>query len=136
MRDFTKSMMSYSWAMSLFGVQQMLKLMTPSDKQRTHTAVNAFDNVTQAAEEEFSGVVKTAFTVGDNIQRGLVDLTFGILTLGGLDPSRMTRAMSDLGKQAAQGFDQSSTRESGASQATGWGPVPQPDESGERSRRS
>src|SRR5215216_2480572 len=105
MREFTKSMMSYSWAMSLFGVQQMLNVLTPQGRQQTHPATSAFDNVTQAVEEDLNGVIKATFRAGDNIQRGLVDLTFNALTLGMFDPCRMTRAASDRGRQAAQGFE-------------------------------
>ena len=46
MREFTKSMMSYTWAMSLFGVQQMFNVLRPSK------AVESFENVTGATEEE------------------------------------------------------------------------------------
>src|ERR1041384_2109439 len=121
MREFTKSMMSYSWAMSLFGVQQMLNMMTPQNRQRGHPATNAFNSVTQVTEEEFNGAIKAAFTAGDNIQRGLVDLTFGLLSFGMFDPNRMTRAAVDLGQRAAQAANPSGSQEASRSQATGWG---------------
>lgn len=102
MREFTKSMMSYTWAMSLFGVQQMVNVFRPSK------ATESFDNVTGATEEEFGGAMKAAFRAGDNLQRGLVDLTCSLFTLGGSNQgggsaSRMT---SDFGQQTADAVRQ------------------------------
>lgn len=76
MREFTKSMMSYTWAMSVFGVQQMFGVFNPAK------AAQSFDSVTKATEEELGGALKAAFHAGDNMQKGLVDVTFGVLTLG------------------------------------------------------
>jgi haloalkane dehalogenase len=73
MRGFAKSMFSFSWAVSLFGIQQTLNLLSPSK------ATKAFDNVAEAAEGEFDGWLKTVFRTGDELQRELVDLTFGLL---------------------------------------------------------
>ncbi len=82
MREFTKSMMSYTWAMSMFGVQQMVNLLTPQGGRQNHPATDAFNNVSQCTVEEMGDAMRATFRVGDNIQRGLVDLTFGVLTLG------------------------------------------------------
>ncbi|MEK6279444.1 MAG: hypothetical protein AABN95_03745 [Acidobacteriota bacterium] len=76
MREFTKSMMSYTWAMSVFGVQQMFNVFRPAK------AAQSFDSVTKVTEEELGGALKATFHAGDNIQKGLVDVTFGVLTLG------------------------------------------------------
>lgn len=59
MRDITQSMLRFSWAMSLFGVQQMANLLTPS------RAAKAFEDVTQAAEGELGQMLKGAFRAGD-----------------------------------------------------------------------
>ena len=134
MRDLTKSMMSYSWAMSVFGVQQMINLLRPSK------ATNAFEGVTQATENELGDVLKATFRAGDSIQRGLVDLSFSAFTLGGtLNPANVTNTAAGLGQRVAQGFGQaaseaSSTQTASASpqgaqaSSAGWGPIPpQPD---------
>ena len=34
MREFTKSLMSYTWAMSLFGVQQVVNVLTPKGQNQ------------------------------------------------------------------------------------------------------
>ncbi|MCA1593858.1 MAG: hypothetical protein LC754_14655 [Acidobacteria bacterium] len=105
MRDLTKSMMSYTWAMSLFGVQQMLNIMKPQRGQQ-HPATDAFNNVTQATEEEFDGVAKAAFRAGDNLQRGLVDLTFGIFSPGAFNQGGASRMSSNIGQQSADAIRQ------------------------------
>lgn len=117
MRDLTKSVMSYSWSMSLFGVQQLVNLLRPSQ------ATKAFDNVTQATEDEFGDVLKATFTVGDNLQRRLVDLSFSVFTLGGaLNPSKGTQ-----GTSAASSTQATPASGPGSQpQSTGWGPVPPP----------
>ena len=74
MRDLTKSMFSFSWAMSLFGIQQALNLFSPVK------ATKAFNEVTQAAEEEFGEALKAGFRAGDGMQRGFVDLTMRVLS--------------------------------------------------------
>lgn len=120
MRELTKSVMSYSWSMSLFGIQQVVNLLKPSQ------ATKAFDNVTQATGAEFGDVLKATFTVGDNLQRRLVDLGFGVFTVGGvLNPNNVTGGTST----------NSSTQPTSASGpgaqpgSTGWGPVPPPPDS-------
>lgn len=100
MREFTKSMMSYTWAMSLFGVQQMVNVFRPSK------AVESFDNVTDATNEELGDALKATFRAGDNLQKGLVDLTFSFLTLGMTDRRGSSGAAADLGRQSAEAMRQ------------------------------
>jgi|ERR1051325_3580523 hypothetical protein len=99
MREFTKSMTSYTWAMSLFGLQQMFNVFRPGK------ATESFNNVTKATEEEFGGAVKATFRAGDNLQRGLVDVTFGVLTLGMWDRGG-GRATSDVARQTGEALRQ------------------------------
>lgn len=100
MREFTKSMMSYTWAMSLFGVQQMANAFRPSK------ATESFDNVTKATRDEFGEVLKATFRAGDNLQRGLVDLTLGLFTFGMFDRRGASGATADVGRQSAEVFRQ------------------------------
>jgi hypothetical protein len=145
MRDLTKSMMSYGWAMSVFGLQQAVNLMMPQQGgDPAGKAARAFDDVTQATVENLEGPLKTAFNAGDKMQGGMIDSMFGGFMGAGLDPSRWMRMgnellqqMGDCGRRAAQ----SATGASGntgsgpgappaqggpapASSASGWGPMP------------
>ena len=110
MWDFTKSALSFSWAMSLFGAQQMANLFAPSK------VTKAFDEVTQATEAELGNTLKAAFKAGDVLQRGLVDVTLGVLTGQILDPRRWTEIASGVMQQSANTGQQSRQTASGG----GW----------------
>jgi len=145
MREFTKSIFSFSWAMSLFGVQQTTNLLSPAK------AAKAFDSVTEATEGQFTDVLKTTFNAGDKLQRSAIDLTLGMFTGEALNPNKWIRMASDAAKQSAEavtkgvqgvtltvrqaastaaaqgsGSDAGTAPASGttASQQQGWGPVP------------
>jgi hypothetical protein len=150
MREFTKSMTSYTWAMSVFGFQQMVNVFRPG------RATESFNNVTKATEDEFGDALKATFRAGDNLQKGFVDVTFGVLTLGmfnggGTGATREDRpqagdAVRQGGRVVNQAVDtigqsfQAATQTFGIiaqsitgsgcggsrSQPTGWGPVPPP----------
>lgn len=76
MRDLTKSMLSFSWAMSLYGLRQMACLLSP------RAAADSFDAVTRSTEDQLGAVTQSVFRAGDNLQRGMVDLMFNVMTLG------------------------------------------------------
>jgi hypothetical protein len=139
MREFTKSLFSLSWAMSLFGIQQTTNMMSPEK------AVRAFDSVTEAAQTELGEMMKSTFQAGDKLQRAAVDLTLGPLSGESLNPSKWTRMASDMAKQTTDVMTKgirdvaSSVQQSGgnsgerdsaagaaatASQRQGWGPMP------------
>jgi len=122
-RDLTKSMLSFSWGMSLFGVTQLINSMTPEK------ATGAFNAVTRATEAQLSDMLKGAFKAGDQLQRNMVDMTFGMLTLDALNPSRMMKMASDVMQQTTGASGQGSQARSAGSagQAMGWEPVPPPD---------
>ncbi|HSE19886.1 MAG TPA: hypothetical protein VLB46_22685 [Pyrinomonadaceae bacterium] len=75
MRDFFKSALRFSWAMSLFGVQQLENLIADSSQGQDKT-VTAFETIAQATEEQLTGVVKDTFKAGDRLQSGIVDSMF------------------------------------------------------------
>ena len=106
-RDLTKSMLSFSWAMSLFGVEQLTNTLIPQrPSQPTHRATAAFNAVTQATEEQLDGMLKGVFKAGDQLQRGIVDLMFGFLSLEAFNPSQMMRMTSDTMRQTTGAFGQ------------------------------
>src|SRR5262249_34272993 len=77
MREFTKALLSYSLATSLFALKQMQNLITPSDPDKHRgPATKALDSVTNATTNQFGGTLKSLFGAVDNVQRGLVSLTF------------------------------------------------------------
>lgn len=90
MRDLTKSINSFSWAISLFGLDQMMNLLRPSK------AAAAFDAVTDATERQLGDVMKSTFRAGDNMQRAMVDMTMGFMSMEAMDPRRWTRMAGDV----------------------------------------
>jgi hypothetical protein len=118
-RDLTKSMLSFSWGMSLFGAKQFANILMPEK------ATASFNAVTQATEAQLGDVLKGAFRAGDQLQKGLVDISFSFLTLEALNPSQMMKMVSDMMRQTAGTFGQG--MQGGASgpqeKSTGWGPV-------------
>jgi hypothetical protein len=95
-RDLTKSMSSYAWAMSVYGVQQMFNLMSPQK------AAESFDKVTGAAVNEMGHSLRDTFHVGDRIQRGMVDMMMGGLTMFGMDPGEWAKRGSSMLQQSVE----------------------------------
>ena len=80
MRQFTKSLGSFSWAMSLFGLKQLADMMTPQDPAGTSEAgagPAALDAMAQAAHEHLGDGYKEAFKSGDQMFRAMVDMMLG-----------------------------------------------------------
>jgi len=77
MRELTKSMFSLSWAMSLFGLEQMAGLLSPANRSAA-----SFETVIRNTQEQLRPALRSTFQTGDNLQRRLVDLTFSLFTLG------------------------------------------------------
>jgi len=134
MRELTKSMMSYTWAMSMFGVQQMVNLLTPGNGDLWGKAADAFDNVTDATTKTFGGAMTETFKAGESLQQGVIDIIFGGLTEG-LNPNRWIR----LGRGVAQRTGETTLNTTqapspaadvspgslGSASASGdWGPMP------------
>ncbi len=76
MRDLTRSVASFTWAMSLFGVEQMANLMSP------RRAVDAFGAVARSAEGALGPGLRSAFETGDRLQKAMVDASFSLVGLG------------------------------------------------------
>jgi hypothetical protein len=91
MRELTKSMFSFSWAMPLYGMKQMLNLSFPRDMSRPFgEAADGFEAVTDAMRKQLGPTMRSLFDAGDQIQRGLVDAMLS-LGMGAFDPNAMMR---------------------------------------------
>jgi haloalkane dehalogenase len=129
MWDLAKSVLSFSWAMSLFGLQQMANLFAPSG------ATKGFQDLTRAAEAELNNPLKSVFQAGDALQKGFVDYTRGALTGQAFDRSfragsapvspfpgsthQEPQPLSGMPPQWAQPDDAAASRPE-----EGWGPMP------------
>jgi hypothetical protein len=103
MRELTKSTLSAGLAMLLFGMQAMLNTFRRSEDGGRSLAAEDFDAITQAMVDRTGDILRETFQVGDKLQRGLVDMTFGLLTLA---PLRSGGGMSSMGDATRQATDE------------------------------
>lgn len=107
-RDLTKSAVSFSLGMTIFGIQQVANIFTPqSPSQPTHSATLAFNHMAKSAEEKLGETLKGAFRASDTLQRGLIEITFGFMTLEGFNPSQLLKTLSNITKQSADALRKS-----------------------------
>ncbi|HKG78257.1 MAG TPA: hypothetical protein VKA78_02535 [Pyrinomonadaceae bacterium] len=82
MRNLIKSSLRFSWAMSLFGIQQFENVIEDATRQ-DNKATTALDSIAEATERQLGGIVGNTFRAGDQLQSGMVDMMFGGLSTGG-----------------------------------------------------
>src|SRR5262245_40841436 len=102
MRDLTKSMTTFTWAMSVFGIQQMITLLGVGGDQGERCA-ESFNNVSQAAANTLGSSLRSVYGAGDRLQSGIVDTIFGGF-MAGMDPNRWMRMGADSMGQAGAGM--------------------------------
>jgi len=93
MRDLTKSVFTFPWAISMFGVQQIVNLVAPPADGRIAGSTAAIDAVSQAAEQQLDGWLDETLQIGKTVQRTLVDLT--LLRPPSIDSSGLMRVATD-----------------------------------------
>lgn len=102
MIELTKSAIRCTWAMSLFGTQQLANLVMPADPRHPGRQIEAsFYPVTQAVENELNDndLIFGAFLLGNDVQHALVDLTFDSLTLRVCTPDYIAKLTRDVSIQ-------------------------------------
>ncbi|HUG70828.1 MAG TPA: hypothetical protein VMM76_23975 [Pirellulaceae bacterium] len=137
MQQLTKSLGSLSWALPLFGLQQMTNALRRSDDGTMGgDAIAAFDAVTRASIDQCGTSVRETFEVGDKMQRDMVDMMFQLVPMGDSEmpevPMPGASCMSDMMNpmQMMRRFTQRRDAEARphAQQPDesdlGWGPVP------------
>ena len=93
MLDMSRSMVRLSWAMTVFGAQQAVNMMTPSkvaDSGKSLAA--AFDAVSHAIEGQFGSGFQSAYKMGS---------AFALAPIEGLPSRELNRAMQKLAMQPA-----------------------------------
>ena len=68
MRDFTKSMLTLPWALSMFGVQQAARMMSSGEGDGMRDAARAFDEVTAATTHTFEGWTRQTYDFGTRVE--------------------------------------------------------------------
>jgi hypothetical protein len=101
MVEFTKSLLSFSWAQSLFGAQQLMNTLTvPPPGRRTGKATAAFTSVAWATGDHLGDFLKGAYHIGDMLQQGAVDAAVNFVTRDALNPNAMLRSTAGFLRQA------------------------------------
>lgn len=104
MRDLAKSMIRFSWAMSLFGLEQLGNLLREREEEeesREEKISQAFDSVTEATNRSFEERMQNLFEAGDRLQVEMVDLMFDVLDSDSLKPERMLDRVADAADRSA-----------------------------------
>jgi len=109
MRDLTKSLTTFTWAMSVFGVQQMVSLMGGASRGQGDHCAESFNNVSKAAADTLGSSLRAVYNAGDRLQAGFVDTLFGGFMTAGMDPNRWMRMGMNSMRQGgmASGMGQS-----------------------------
>ena len=103
--DLAKSFGRFSLAVSLYAARQATALVSAG----RHAAPATLDEVTHAAGNQLSGAVRTAYSVGTNVQSGVVDAAFGLMGYGAQgqrpagDTSGLSIAMTDRAMRRVAG---------------------------------
>jgi hypothetical protein len=133
MRELSKSVLSFSWALSLLGIKQAISLVTPG---RNASPGNILDPITDTAVGQLDESMKGIFRSGDTMQSKMVDMMFGMFNPLNWN---IARRVGDCGRKAASGFAQPPSSAAGpsgssyspptvnattAGSSAGWGPMP------------
>ena len=99
MHEFTKSTLSFPWALSLLGVEQLANILL---SQNSKKAIAALDALTQASGEQLSEMIQSLFLLGDNLQRETTDLAFNLLSPMVFNPR--SKVTSEIVQQSLEIF--------------------------------
>lgn len=86
MRDLARSMMRFSWAMSVLGARQAANLMTPREGWGRST--ESFDAISHAAADHMGETMRGFYKAGDRFQSGMVDTVSRVFRSGWSDPGK------------------------------------------------
>jgi hypothetical protein len=132
MRELTKAMLSFSWAMPLFGVRQLMRVAVPPDPGRPWGSVtDGFEAVTGVSVLQLDGAWTSAFKAGDQLQRQMVDLMFGAISGEAWNPNRWMRMTAEM-MQGGMGAVRQATSGCGCGGAAGTPPAAAPPAAGGR----
>jgi hypothetical protein len=135
MREFTKSALSFSWALSLLGMKQTFNLLNWGNQSQVQRDGRLFDSVTETAVEQLDDSMKGIFRSVDNVQNRVVDMVFASFNPANWNAmnwfGNCGRAMSesssrpqDSGEQPPYAAEPASSNRSTFGSASGWGPMP------------
>ena len=101
-RDFTKSAMSFSWALSLLGMKQAVNMLRPGQQREGD---DLFAPMTQIAVDQLDDSMKGIYRSGDSLQTRAVDMAFAWMSPANwLNPNTWLRPFAGgCGQQGSPG---------------------------------
>jgi hypothetical protein len=88
MRELAKSMVGFSWAVGLFGVQQVAKAMGTVNEPHDVTMAQ-LDEVARCAQRHLNSQYAQQFEAGDQWQRRLIDVLFDAAAMRAIEPGKV-----------------------------------------------
>lgn len=113
MRDVAKSMIRFSWAMSLFGLEQIgnvLRERKDDEESREKKVSEALDSVSEATERSFAERMKDLFEAGDRLQEEMVDLVFDVFDSDSLKPGSVMDRAAEAAERSADRLREAAER--------------------------
>ena len=105
MREVTKSFFRLSWAMTVFGIDQLSRLTRRDDEddeeQSEHRVASALDSVSEGTEKHLDKRAKSLYESGDKLQSELVDLMFDSVKPEEWKPKRILERAAELADKSA-----------------------------------
>jgi hypothetical protein len=86
-------MLGFGWAVSLFGVQQLSKVITSSPPQPGDLTAAEVEEVSRAVQSHLFGAAAIQFRAGDEWLRRVVDVVFDAASMQSLDPRKIVEAL-------------------------------------------
>ncbi len=105
MRELVKSMVGFSLAISLFGIEQMrnaLKKKEDKNDSREDWIRGDLATVTGAAEQRFGERTHKVFDASDRFQREIIDLILDTFKSEDVKPKRMAEVAADVAEKSAE----------------------------------
>jgi hypothetical protein len=128
MRKLAKSVMSYTWAMSMLGVQQIVNLVTARHGEDSGEAYRALERATELAAQSMPEPLRSTFWAADKIQREMMGAIFGdpsgSLSSAWHKPVEAAESAVRVGKTVVEEAPQLTQIVASAGQIQGWGPMP------------
>ena len=96
MRELTKTVLRFSWGMSLFGVQQALNAF------KTQNPDESLDAVTDEVKDQLGDNLGWFFRAGDQVQGHIVDSMYDAGKSAGRDPGNIMGLPWEMMRRATE----------------------------------
>jgi hypothetical protein len=112
MREVAKSFASFSWALSMFTLEQLTNLVSEERSgNRKERLTAAFDSMTRATSEVLSERTRAIFDSGDRLQEEMVDLTFDVFRPESWSPEKILDRAADFAESTADAIRDSGKKD-------------------------